>query len=58
MPYHDLIASILELLEGEERRELLEDIALHIEEIEHWTGAAEGSTSEEESLPRRSRQDG
>ncbi len=54
MPYYDLIASILELPEGEERRELLEDIAPHIEEIEHYTGAAEGSALEEELLPRRS----
>ncbi len=35
MPYYDLIASILVLPEGEERRELLEDIAPYIEDIEH-----------------------
>jgi hypothetical protein len=58
MPYYDLMASILELPEGEERRELLEDIAPYIEEIEHQTGAAEGSASEEESPPRRFRRDG
>jgi hypothetical protein len=44
MPYHDLMASIFELLEGEEKRELLEDI----DELEHYTGAAEGAISEEE----------
>jgi hypothetical protein len=35
MLYYDLIVSIFELLKGEERRELLEDIALYIDEIEH-----------------------
>ncbi len=58
MPYHDLMASILELPEGKERRELLEDMAPYIEEMEHRTGAAEGSALEEESLPGRSRRDG
>ncbi len=58
MPYYDLIASILVLPEGEERRELLEDIVPYIEEIEHQTGAAEGSALEEELLPGRFRRDG
>ncbi len=48
MPYHDLIASIFELPEGEERRELLQDIASNIDELEHYTGAAEGSVLGEE----------
>ncbi len=48
MPYYDLIASIFELLEGEGRRELLEDMAPYMHDIEHYTGAAEGSASEEE----------
>ncbi len=58
MPYYDLMASILVLPEGEERRELLEDIAPYMEEMEHQTGAAEGSASEVESPPGRSRRDG
>ncbi len=35
MPYYDLIVSILKLLEEEEKRELLENIAPYIEEIEY-----------------------
>jgi len=48
MPYHDLMASIFELPEGEERRELLEDMAPYMDDMEHYTGAAEGIASEEE----------
>jgi hypothetical protein len=48
MPYYDLMASIFELPEGEEKTELLQDMESDMNELEHQTGAAEGSASGEE----------
>ncbi len=48
MPYHDLVSSIFELSEGEEKRELLRDLAEARDEVDDRTGAAEGTASEEE----------
>jgi hypothetical protein len=48
MSYYDLIASIFKLLEEEEKRELLRNIASNIDELEHYTSTAEGFVLEEE----------
>ncbi len=48
MPYYDLIVSIFKLLEGEEKRELLRDIASNIDELEYYTSAAKKAVLGEE----------